>query len=150
MMTREHLGRLVRGVWIAWAQRSANPKSSWLVPWEDLQEDYKEVDRRIGEEVRRVALTEAIDDLEEYTHGLRQDVKHSLSTTDRGTFVGLECAARILKNMRDRSEVPPKKESPEELCKRAEDFINEWVGKRTETGLLLYDLIDCIEKQAKR
>ena len=37
-------------------------------------------------------------------------------------------------------------ESPAELCKRSEDFINDWAGKRTETGLLLYDLMACIER----
>lgn len=48
---REHLGRIVRASWIAWAKQQPNPKPSWLVPWEGLDEPDREVDRRIGEEV---------------------------------------------------------------------------------------------------
>ncbi len=44
----ESLGRRVREVWIAWATEQANPKPSWLVPWDELDELQKEVDRRIG------------------------------------------------------------------------------------------------------
>lgn len=46
---RETLGKLVRDVWISWAQQQPNTKPSWLVPWESLSEPDKEVDRRIGE-----------------------------------------------------------------------------------------------------
>lgn len=49
MSNREELGRLVREVWIEWAREQPNPKPSWLVPWEDLSEPDREVDRRIGE-----------------------------------------------------------------------------------------------------
>jgi hypothetical protein len=45
---REDLGRLVRKVWVAWALQQPAVKESWLVPWEELLEDVKEVDRRIG------------------------------------------------------------------------------------------------------
>lgn len=48
---REYLGQLVRNVWIKWAEEQENPKSHWLTPWEELSEDMKEVDRRIGESV---------------------------------------------------------------------------------------------------
>jgi hypothetical protein len=53
---REKLGRAVRAVWMAWAREQPNPKPSWLVPWEELSEPDKEVDRRIGEAIARVAL----------------------------------------------------------------------------------------------
>jgi hypothetical protein len=46
---REELGRAVREEWIAWAKEQPAPKTSWLVPWEDLPEADREVDRRIGE-----------------------------------------------------------------------------------------------------
>ena len=46
---RENLGKLVRAVWIAWAKEQPDPKPSWLVPWEGLNEPDKEVDRLIGE-----------------------------------------------------------------------------------------------------
>ena len=45
---REQLGRLVREEWIDWAREQPNPKPSWLVPWEELSETDREVDRRIG------------------------------------------------------------------------------------------------------
>lgn len=48
-MTREDLGRLVRHVWVEWAREQANPKPSWLLPWEDLDDGQREVDMRIGE-----------------------------------------------------------------------------------------------------
>lgn len=46
---RDALGRKVREVWVEWAREQADPKSSWLVPWEGLSEPDREVDRRIGE-----------------------------------------------------------------------------------------------------
>jgi hypothetical protein len=46
---REVLGRLVRRVWTEWASEQVDPKSSWLVSWEQLSEPEREVDRRIGE-----------------------------------------------------------------------------------------------------
>ena len=46
---RENLGRIVREVWITWAKEQPNPKPSWLVPYDQLGETDKEVDRRIGE-----------------------------------------------------------------------------------------------------
>lgn len=50
---RERLGHLVRAVWVRWARGQKDPKPSWLVPWELLSEDMKEVDRMIGEEIAR-------------------------------------------------------------------------------------------------
>jgi len=45
---RERLGRRVREVWIAWAERQPDPKPSWLVPYDELSEADKEADRCIG------------------------------------------------------------------------------------------------------
>ena len=42
------LGRAVRDEWIKWAKEQPNPKPSWLLPWEELTEPEREVDRRIG------------------------------------------------------------------------------------------------------
>lgn len=47
----ERLGRLVRDVWVAWACERENPKNSWLVPWDELDDSQREVDIRIGEAV---------------------------------------------------------------------------------------------------
>lgn len=49
----EDRGRLVRGVWIDWARRQPNPKPSWLIGWDDLDQGQREVDILIGEEVAR-------------------------------------------------------------------------------------------------
>lgn len=46
---REQRGRRVREVWVRWAAEQPDPKSSWLTPWEDLDEGQREVDMRIGE-----------------------------------------------------------------------------------------------------
>jgi hypothetical protein len=46
---REQLGRHVREEWIDWASEQPSTKPSWLVPWEELSEPDREVDRRIGE-----------------------------------------------------------------------------------------------------
>lgn len=48
-MDREELGKEVRKVWLEWARQQPNPKLSWLTPWDELDEDQKEVDRLIGE-----------------------------------------------------------------------------------------------------
>lgn len=34
-----------------WASQQISPKPSWLVPWEQLSEPEREVDRQIGEEL---------------------------------------------------------------------------------------------------
>jgi hypothetical protein len=52
--TRDDLGHLVRHVWVKWAEEQPNPKASWLVPWSDLAESDREVDRRIGEACYRL------------------------------------------------------------------------------------------------
>lgn len=51
MMGREILGKVVRQVWIEWANEQPNAKPSWLLPWEELSEPEREVDRRIGETI---------------------------------------------------------------------------------------------------
>lgn len=48
-MSRDLLGELVRDAWVDWAEKQPNPKPSWLVPWSELNETDREVDRRIGD-----------------------------------------------------------------------------------------------------
>lgn len=48
---RELLGKKVRRIWIDWANEQADPKPSWLVPWERLSDRYRDVDIRIGVEL---------------------------------------------------------------------------------------------------
>ncbi len=47
--SREELGMLVRSTWIEWAKTQTNPKTSWLLTWDQLNEPDKEADRMIGE-----------------------------------------------------------------------------------------------------
>jgi len=46
--TDEHLGREVRRIWEKWAKEQFFQKISWTVPWDELSEPEREVDRRIG------------------------------------------------------------------------------------------------------
>lgn len=46
----------VRAIWIEWAKEQVKPKPSWLLPWEQLTEAEKEVDRRIGEQLAYVGM----------------------------------------------------------------------------------------------
>ena len=48
---RERLGRVVRDAWMRWAAQHPDPKPSWLVPWDGLNEMDREVDRQIAEAV---------------------------------------------------------------------------------------------------
>lgn len=50
---RDQLGRFVREAWVRWAQTQPVPKPSWLIPYDDLAEADKEVDRQIGEAIAR-------------------------------------------------------------------------------------------------
>jgi hypothetical protein len=48
---RANLGRLVRETWVTWAKRQRRPKPSWLIGWDYLDADQREVDMLIGEAV---------------------------------------------------------------------------------------------------
>ncbi len=80
---REALGRAVREVWIAWANEQPDPKKlSWLVPWDQLCERDKEVDRRIGETVYRMGV-EA--ERERTLAGLHEYQRQKLAADARAT-----------------------------------------------------------------
>ena len=53
---RDALGRMVRTVWVRWAQTQPSPKPSWLLPYDELSEPDKEADRQIGEAIARWTL----------------------------------------------------------------------------------------------
>jgi DNA-binding PadR family transcriptional regulator len=73
---RELLGRSVRQVWVEWAHEQPDPKPSWLLPWEDLDEGQREVDMRIGDALFAAGRTagyeygraDAEAELEKYRH----------------------------------------------------------------------------------
>lgn len=53
-LRREALGRLVREVWVVWARDQDHPKPHHLLPWEELSDGDREVDRRIGETLQGI------------------------------------------------------------------------------------------------
>lgn len=74
--SREQLGRRVRQVWEQWARQQPSPKPSWLVPWEQLTEPEREVDRIIGVEIWGdcvVAHASAIDELQRKVKRLEEE-----------------------------------------------------------------------------
>lgn len=52
------LGRKVRETWVAWAKRQPNPKPSWLLSYDELNEEDKQVDREIGVAIYLFAIGE--------------------------------------------------------------------------------------------
>jgi hypothetical protein len=59
---REELGKMVRAVWDQWARQHPNPQPHWLTPWEELSDDYREVDRQIGEALYRAGYADGYKD----------------------------------------------------------------------------------------
>ena len=53
---RDTLGRIVREAWVRWARGQAEPKASWLAPYDELSEAEKEADRQIGRAVAKWLL----------------------------------------------------------------------------------------------
>lgn len=114
-LDREALGRVVREVWIAWAQEQLTPKASWLVPWEGLSEPDKEVDRRIGETLARIGTQHAAPALTEEEarayHDIRAERARQIAKgrtpekDDKKTFgpwgTWLVCLDRVLEKERD-------------------------------------------------
>ena len=62
---REALGRRVREVWVQWAREQPDPKPSWLVGWDELDDGQREVDMRIGEALAAQAPQPADEDGED-------------------------------------------------------------------------------------
>jgi hypothetical protein len=57
----ERLGREVREEWVSYAHTQPNPKPHHLLPWEELDEASKEVDRRIGDRLFALGWQAALD-----------------------------------------------------------------------------------------
>lgn len=85
---REALGRFVREVWVEWAKDQPNPKPSWLVPWEQLSESDKEVDRRIGERLFTLGTDRLAqwEHLFETTNPVQASAEHATVLTKRDTL----------------------------------------------------------------
>jgi len=82
---RDRLGRLVRELWVSWAEQQPNPKPSWLAPYDELSEADKEADRVIGygmftefnaemtgERLEHERLKQIAEEMRTQLHGFRQ------------------------------------------------------------------------------
>jgi hypothetical protein len=80
---REALGRQVRDVWVQWASEQPDPKPTWLVGWDELDEGQREVDMRIGETLARAAVAAPADGPREATVERAAEVmgQHSIDPT---------------------------------------------------------------------
>jgi hypothetical protein len=92
---REHLGKLVRALWVKWAEMQESPKSSWLVPWEGLAEPDREADRQIGDGIAAEILRIFNEGRAAYRAGADGGDDNPYGTTlGRIWFQGWEFAAR--------------------------------------------------------
>lgn len=105
---RDYLGRIVRQLWIQWAEMQSNPKPSWLVPYDQLSEADKEADRMIGcglmfefhaettgERIQHERLKQIALRLRQELHGFRQlfdehDPSSGKAIADFDDFVGAD------------------------------------------------------------
>jgi hypothetical protein len=75
MLDREKLGRIERAVWVEWASGQPDPKPSWLVPWELLDESQREADRQMGMAAAREGQAELV----RWLRGQRADLERRAS-----------------------------------------------------------------------
>jgi hypothetical protein len=68
LISRERLGIIVRILFMKWAESQPTPKPSWLVPWMQLSEEEREIDRRIGEFLFRAGAEWQVMNSMFYTH----------------------------------------------------------------------------------
>jgi hypothetical protein len=102
---REALGKRVREVWVEWAKKQPDPKPSWLVTWDDLDEGDKEVDRQIGETIAKESnakLEADFDELEKDYDELDLDNKHlrRVDVSLKEQIIGLEAEVRRVRSER--------------------------------------------------
>lgn len=66
MPSDDGLGRMVREVWVEWAQEQPTAKPSWLCTWDEISARDREVDCRIGRRLYDMGFHDA-------THQTRRD-----------------------------------------------------------------------------
>lgn len=71
--TRDELGKIVRDEWVKFAQQDPKSPPHHLVPWENLDEKNREVDRRIGEAVVRavsakIRTSDVVSEVDQESH----------------------------------------------------------------------------------
>jgi len=79
MINREELGQLVRKIWVDFCKEIGDTKSSHIAPWEELNENDKEVDRRIGEEIAKFTIKNIMDRLSDIADNIadEEDIKYN-------------------------------------------------------------------------
>jgi hypothetical protein len=60
MLDREKLGRIVRATWVECATGQPDPKPSWLLPWEMLDEFQRDADCQMGLDAAREGQAELV------------------------------------------------------------------------------------------
>lgn len=103
---RDRLGRIVRDLWISWAEKQPKTKPSWLVPYDQLSEADKEADRVIGygmmveffagtagERLQHEELKQIAFKLRQKLHGFRElfdenDMDSGMAIQEYDEFVG--------------------------------------------------------------
>ena len=98
-MTRDELGERVREEWIAHCRRIGDRKPSHLAPWDDLGEDDREADRRIGEALCRIGLSLAIEVAETEARNLPLPNPHGGAFAKLYARNALRSLAGILRNL---------------------------------------------------
>lgn len=96
--TRDEVGKIVRDVWIKWAHEQRSQKTSWFVPYEELTEADKEVDRRIGEtlydlgiEQGKASLKQELSDCQTERGNLQAELfaaRQELAEREKCSFIG--------------------------------------------------------------
>ena len=126
MLDREALGKIVRAEWVKCAEEQPNPKPSHLVPWEELDEANKEVDRRIGEAVA-AAVRQEMQQETEADHELAEAVR-AVTTPIPGKWGRWpddkpppnckRCGSPTERQMRQGKEIPHSWQCTNSDCKR--------------------------------
>lgn len=105
---REALGRQVRDVWVQWASEQPDPKPTWLVGWDELDEGQREVDMRIGETLAQAAVavpeeTRDDDKLAEAEHRIRHNASmpNPKYADERILLAEYDRRAQEIANLRD-------------------------------------------------
>ena len=95
MSKREALGRMVRETWVEFAKTQPKPKPHHLAPWEELDEPNKEVDRLIGERLRRATIAECVAALEATVPNAVVAERYKISDWARGMLDAIEIVREL-------------------------------------------------------
>jgi hypothetical protein len=123
---REQLGRIVRETWVAWAQEQPDPKPGWLLGWDDLRDDEREVDMRIADAIADRVKPDRM--WENAYMDVQRVLDEALGTEEKdGAGSGIAADVWLLANQRDEARV--KLAAITAHCRRR----TEWTSGRPDT-----------------